>query len=115
MKIIKLYTGEDNKSYFTEIDSGPATKQHLGLYSEKIKAANIIFRDFEKNMIFDLHNAPQPQYIVYLEGEIEVEASGGETRIFKPGDILFATDLTGKGHITRTLTDGRSIVITTRD
>jgi uncharacterized cupin superfamily protein len=62
---------------------------------------------------FDWHTAPQPQYIIYLEGEVEVETSGGEKRTFKPGDILFATDLKGQGHITRTLSKGKSLVITT--
>ena len=46
---------------------------------------------------------------------VEVEANGGEKRLSQKGDVLFANDLTGKGHITRTLTDGKSIIITTQD
>lgn len=114
MKIIKLYSGVDGKSYFMEIDCGHATQHAIGLYSKKYPASGIMFRDFEPGSTFDWHNAPQPQYIVYLEGEIEVEASGGEKRRFKPGDVLFATDLTGQGHITKTLTKGRSVIITTQ-
>ena len=112
MKIIKLYTHEDNKSYFAEIDSGPTTKEKLGAYSKKYPVAGMMFRDFEQGQEFDWHTAPQSQYIIYLEGEVEVETSGGEKRIFKAGDILFATDLLGKGHISRTLTKGRSIIVT---
>lgn len=111
MKYIKLYTGEDNKSYFTEVDAGFETKQPLGDYSKKYPVVGLKFRDFKDGVTFDWHNAPQPQYIIYLEGEVEVEASGGEKRVFYPGDVLFATDLTGKGHITRTITKGRSIVV----
>jgi hypothetical protein len=113
MKFTKLYTSHDNKSYFEEIDAGVATTQPLGRYSKKYSCTGMMFRDFEKGSSFDWHTAPQPQYIIYLEGEVEVETSGGEKRIFKSGDILFATDLTGKGHITRTLTKGRSVVVTT--
>lgn len=113
MKFIKLYTGEDNKSHFAEVDPGIETTQFLGNYSKKYPAKGIMFRDFEKGALFDWHTAPQPQYIIYLEGEVEVEASGGDKRIFKPGDILFATDLTGEGHITKTLSRGRSIIVTT--
>lgn len=115
MKFTKLYTGEDNKSYFEEIDAGIETKRLLGNYSKKYLVNGLMFRDFEKNALFDWHTAPQPQYIIYLEGEVEVEASGGETRIFSVGDILFATDIAGKGHITRTLTNGKSIIVTTED
>ena len=113
MKIIKLYTGRDNKSYFEEIDMGTETEQPLGHYSKQYPATGIQFREFEQGAHYDWHNAPQPQYIIYLEGEVEVETSGGEKYIFKPGNVLFATDLTGEGHVTRTLTKGRSIIITT--
>ena len=113
MKFIKLYTGEDNKSHFMEVDAGVETKQPLGSYSKKYPATGLMFRDFDAGAAFDWHTAPQPQYIIYLEGEVEVEASSGEKRTFKPGDILFATDLNGQGHITRTLSKGKSIIITT--
>lgn len=97
-----------------EVDTGVETKQPLGKYSNKYPATGMIFRDFEKGETFDWHTAPQPQYIIYLEGVIEVEASGGEKRTFKPGDVLFATDLKGQGHITRTLSKGKSIIIPTQ-
>jgi hypothetical protein len=115
MKFIKLYTGVDNKSHFMEADAGIETKQPLGHYSKKYPATGLMFRDFEKGATFDWHTAPQPQYIIYLEGEVEVETSGGEKRTFKSGDILFATDLNGKGHITRTLSKGKSIIVTTSE
>ncbi len=114
MKIIKLYTGEDHASHFCEMDTGPATAHALGNYSMPYPATTVIFREFDKGKMFDWHNAPQPQYIIYLEGEVEIEIGSGEKRVFKPGDILFATDLTGSGHITKTLKNGRSIVITTK-
>jgi hypothetical protein len=113
MKFIKLYTGEDNKSHFIEVDAGIETIQPLGNYSKKYPVTGLMFRDFERGAAFDWHTAPQPQYIIYLEGEVEVETSGGEKRTFKRGDILFATDLKGQGHITRTLSKGKSLVITT--
>lgn len=115
MKYVRLFTGKDNKSYFEEVEAGVETLQLLGSYSKMYSVEGMMFRDFNKGASFDWHNAPQPQYIIYLEGEVEVETSGGEKRTFKPGDVLFAEDVTGKGHITRTLTSGRSVVITAQD
>lgn len=112
MKIIHLYTGKDDKSYFEEIELTLPVKHKLGFYSDPVNVKNMFFRQFEKGLEFDWHCAPQEQYIIYLEGEVEVEASGGEKRIFKPADILYVTDLSGKGHITRTLSAGKSIVVT---
>ncbi len=52
------------------------------------------------------HPASEPQWVVMLRGVIEVEVSGGACRRFGPGDLVFATDTTGRGHITRTVGDG---------
>lgn len=114
MKLVKLYTAEDNKSYFKDIDIILEKDHPLGRYSENFPVSGINFREFEKGNELTWHNAPQEQYIIYLEGQVEVEASGGDRRVFIPGDILFATDLTGAGHITRTLTAGKSVIITTQ-
>lgn len=51
------------------------------------------------------HNAPQPYVVIVLSGEGEVATSDGEARRFHPGDVLFCNDLTGKGHVTRAITD----------
>jgi quercetin dioxygenase-like cupin family protein len=51
------------------------------------------------------HNAPQPYVCIILSGEGEVATSDGEARRFHPGEVLFCNDLTGKGHVTRALTD----------
>ena len=51
------------------------------------------------------HNAPQPYVCIILSGEGEVVTSDGEARRFHPGEVLFCNDLTGKGHVTRAITD----------
>ena len=51
------------------------------------------------------HNAPQPYIAIVLSGEAEVVTSYGDARRFHPGEVLFCNDLTGKGHVTRAITD----------
>ena len=51
------------------------------------------------------HNAPQPYVVIVLSGEGEVVTSDGESRRFHPGEVLLCNDLTGKGHVTRAITD----------
>ena len=38
-----------------------------------------------------------------MHGEIEIETSLGDKRIFKAGEVLLVEDTTGKGHKTRNL------------
>jgi quercetin dioxygenase-like cupin family protein len=51
------------------------------------------------------HNAPQPYIAICLSGEAEVVASDGEARRLRAGEVLFCNDLTGKGHVTRAITN----------
>ena len=66
-------------------------------------AKGVIFREVEPDYDWNFHTAPQKQYIVLLEGEIEIETSLGNKRIFGPGEVLLVEDTTGKGHKTRNL------------
>jgi hypothetical protein len=51
------------------------------------------------------HPASEPQWVVMLRGVIEVQVSGGTSRQFGPGDLVLATDASGRGHITLTVGD----------
>jgi quercetin dioxygenase-like cupin family protein len=51
------------------------------------------------------HPAPQPYIGIVLSGEAEVVASDGTTVRLGPGGLIFFDDVTGKGHITRAITD----------
>ena len=57
------------------------------------------------------HNAPQPYICIVLSGELEDAASDGEARRFKPGAMLFCNDLTGKGHVTRAITNATAAFV----
>jgi hypothetical protein len=55
------------------------------------------------------HDGPHPadgeQWVVVLRGVIEVQVSNGTSRRFGPGDLVLATDTSGRGHITRVVGD----------
>jgi hypothetical protein len=51
------------------------------------------------------HTASEPQWVVVLHGIIEVEVGDGTVRRYGAGDLVLATDTTGRGHITRIVGD----------
>ena len=53
------------------------------------------------------HNAPQPYICIVLAGEGEVETSDGTTLHLGPGELIYCDDVSGKGHVTRSITDVR--------
>ena len=48
--------------------------------------------------------------MLYLAGEIEVEASDGEVRRFGPGSVTLVEDTTGKGHRSRVVGDTTALL-----
>jgi hypothetical protein len=72
---------------------------------------NVLFcRETPEGHVQGLHNAPRRQMIFLTSGILEVESSAGKRHILRPGDLIFAEDTTGRGHITRSLRDVRGFV-----
>lgn len=49
------------------------------------------------------HNAPRRMMVIQLVGSSEQTTSDGAVRVLKPGDVLIAEDVTGKGHKSRNI------------
>jgi len=69
--------------------------------SQPINAEAMVFISSPSGWFGDWHPTPNRQYIFMMSGVLEVEVSDGEIRRFKPGDIIFVEDTTGKGHVSR--------------
>jgi hypothetical protein len=102
MKITRLFTGSDGESRFEDIDIPLEDQGSIGRLSAPLPATGIIFRETNPDYDYDWHPAPQRQYIIMLEGELEIEAGDGTKRHFSSGDILLVEDTTGRGHRSRT-------------
>lgn len=103
----RIFTGTDGESRFADVDVPLAEAGTIGRLSERVAATGVIFRETPADYDYDWHPAPQRQYIVLLDGEIEITVGDGKTRRFRGGDVLLVEDTTGRGHRTRTV-NGRS-------
>ena len=101
MTIVRIYTGADNQSHFEDVRIPLKSTGKIGFMSELMKATGIVFRETGGDYNYDFHTAPRRQYVVNLEGEVEIEVGDGTKRILRSGDILLAEDTTGQGHISR--------------
>jgi Ethanolamine utilization protein EutJ (predicted chaperonin) len=105
MKVVRLFTGDDQQSHFEEIDMDLFDAQY-GKLTNFIPVKNIFFGEIDGFEVIDCHNPQAKHYIVMLNGAIEIEVGNGAKRIFKEGDVLLAEDTTGQGHITRAVSQG---------
>ncbi len=109
MKVTRIYAGDDGESHFKEDevslkDSPFAARQ----FSETLKPKGIFFSLTSGDFFGDFHTAPRRQYIIILEGQVDVGVGGGIVRRFSQGDVLLVEDSTGRGHSTRSV-NGQSI------
>jgi len=71
--------------------------------SADLPALRLSFRDTPPAHVNPKHRAPQRQFIFVTYGVVEIELGDGSRHRFGPGDVLFAEDTSGDGHVTRTL------------
>ena len=101
--VTRIYSDENGDSHFEDMFITMNDAGDIGALSETQPVKGIIFREVEPAYDYDFHNAPQRQYIILLDGGIEIETSLGEKRKLNAGEILLVEDTTGKGHRTRNL------------
>ena len=100
MKVVRIFTGDDGRSHFEDLDV-PLNPAVYGEQSSPVPAEGVIFRETPPGGGLDFHPAPRRQFVVTLSGAAELECGDGTKRQFGAGDIMLADDTTGQGHITR--------------
>lgn len=105
MHYTRIYSDENGDTHFKIVDIPLTEKGEVGRLSDLISVRNLQFRENDPDYHWDFHNAPSRQFIILLDGEIVIETSPGEKRIFKGGDILLVEDTHGKGHRTKNITN----------
>jgi hypothetical protein len=101
MRVTRVYCDEAGESHFDEKDIELRDAGAIGRLSEPIATRSVVFRMNDPDYDYDWHVAPQRQFIVLLDGTIEIEVSDGSRRALRGGEILLMEDTSGKGHRTR--------------
>jgi len=101
MKIHNLFVDKNGESHFRDVEVEYAESTRAGRLSKKIPATGIIFREVQPDYDLDWHPAPRRQYIINLDGAVEITASDGEKRVIGPGEVFLVEDTHGKGHLSK--------------
>ncbi len=110
VRVVRLYSGDDGESHFEDLEI-PIE----GGLSMAFPVDTLDFREAPARHDADWHNASRRQFVVTTSGALEVEIAGGETRRLGVGDAMLAEDLTGHGHISRTVEAPRRSIVVTLD
>lgn len=113
-RVVRLYSGKDGESHLEDISFSLVKNMGNSRLSESQKAVETFYLAADGESNTDWHTAPGPQYIILLEGELEIEVADGAKRKLGPGDILLAEDTTGHGHLSRSM-NRKAIVVRLAD
>ena len=99
----RLGVNDSGETYFAEesieLNLWPSGLAMVSLTepSESIR----YFKAMQGWQMLELHYAPKRQYLLVLQGVLEIHTSTEQIRQFKQGSILLVEDTYGKGHRTR--------------
>ena len=106
MKYTRVYNDNEGESHFEDISinlapvdfAPPAPPLNITVPFE---TEHMIFCTIPIDWFGNWHPAPRRQFFIQLSGNLEVEVSDGEIRMFSAGSIALLEDTAGKGHLTR--------------
>lgn len=104
MQVTHLRTNSKNESEFGSIEIS-LERQGVEQFANLRAPHGMIFNETDAGHEYPWHNAPQRQWVVTLQGEIEVKLRNGESKRFSAGSLLLADDLEGSGHATSVVSD----------
>ncbi|MDI6400813.1 hypothetical protein QLX67_02310 [Balneolaceae bacterium ANBcel3] len=103
MEYTRLYSDSKGDTHFETVSVPLHKEGMIGYLSEKYPVSDIQFRKNDAGYDWDYHTAPARQFIVLLDGGVEITTSLGEKRQFNSGEVILVEDVTGKGHKTKNL------------
>ena len=101
MRIHNLYVDASGETHFRDIEVAWVEEGRGGMLSKRLPATGIIFRKTSGDYDLDWHPAPRRQYIINLDGGVQITASDGESRVIGAGGVILVEDTTGKGHLSK--------------
>lgn len=104
MKYCRIFADQDGETHFEDVEIPLKDNGEIGRLSDKFPVSSLQFRENKPDYHYDFHTAPDRQFIILLDGKIEITTSQGVSRQFKAGDILLVEDIEGKGHKTKNIT-----------
>lgn len=109
LRYLRVYAGDDEQARFEDLEFTLAPKEFAPPappvnVSEPVEASAFMVLRSPAGWTDAAHPTPARQFMIVLEGSLEVSA-GGETRLLSAGDVILLEDTSGPGHGSTVLED----------
>lgn len=103
MRIYNLYCDANGELHWRDIEVEWVEERNFSKISARLPANGIIFRETSGDYDLSWHPAPRRQYIINLDGGVQITASDGQARTIGAGEVVLVEDITGKGHLSKSV------------
>ena len=103
MRIHNLYCDASGESHWRDVEVEWVEERNSSKLSARLPANGIIFRETSGDYDLSWHPAPRQQYIINLDGGVQITASDGQARTIGAGEVVLVEDITGKGHLSKSV------------
>jgi quercetin dioxygenase-like cupin family protein len=106
MRYARLYADDAGETHFDQValelnEADYRAPAPLMYVSHAYQANAIQFVKAPSGWTAERIHPPKPQFLLGLEGKLEIRTSDGEKRTVGPGDLVLMEDTSGKGHSSR--------------
>lgn len=104
VEISKLVADSSGETHFTTEKVKWWNWFYSGRRTDDKPVTSFQFYHLKNGLDMGLHPAPRKQFLIIIQGTLQIESSDGEQRQFSPGSVLLVTDIAGtRGHKTKVI------------
>ncbi len=103
MRIHNIYVDDAGETHWRDVEVEWVEERNGSKLSKRLPATGIIFRETSGDYDLSWHPAPRRQYIINLDGGVQITASDGEARQIGAGEVILVEDTSGKGHLSKSV------------
>src|SRR5215813_10501642 len=105
MQYTRIYADAEGESHFEDVDVPLSDFGSVGHLSTTIPVSSIQFRENDADYNWDFHNAPKRQFIILLDGIIEITTSLIDIGTFKKKKKIKVENTKEKCNKTKNITN----------
>ena len=117
MQYTEIYADDDDVSHFREVEISYSTSEFAAagrpLGRSIFHGGQSGFLSVPAGWGSGWHQSPGDGFAILLNGQVEIETGDGDVRRFSSGDVWKSTDVTGRGHISRVVSQEDAAVFMT--
>ena len=88
-----LFTDTDGRAKFREEPVALSEGNPQSMLSSLMPSGGLQLRHSPVGFRSQFHCSPHPQWVFILGGQMQIGLQGGESRVFKPGEHFYSTDM----------------------